>query len=100
MSASNLVRAMEQLQGLVINESQYDFRSLLVKVVLRDVVRPSAWLLIRPEMLTMPSKSQRDFRLVWPAAFPGEVKNVEMFVDADIYHSENFIKQSSSVTPF
>ncbi len=85
--------------GLVVNESQYDFRSLLVKVVLRDVVgKPLA--INSTEMLTMPSKGQRDFRLVWPTAFPGEVKNVEMFVDADIYHSENFIKQSSSVTPF
>ncbi len=85
--------------GLVINESQYDFRSLLVKVVLRDASgHPLA--INSTEMLTMPSKSQRDFRLVWPAAFPGEVKSAEMFVDADIYHSENFIRQSASVTPF
>ncbi len=85
--------------GLVVNESQYDFRSLLVKVVLRDVSgHPIA--INSTEMLTMPSGGQRDFRLIWPTAFPGEVKNVEMFVDADIYHSENFIRQSSSTTPF
>jgi len=35
----------------------------------------------------------RDFRLVWPSAFPGRVENIEMIVDADVYHSENFIKQ-------
>jgi len=85
--------------GLVVNESLYDFRSLLVKVVLRDASgKPLA--INSTEMLTMPSKEQRDFRLVWPMAFPGEVKNAEMFVDADIYHSENFMKQSSSTTPF
>ncbi|MBP6889296.1 MAG: hypothetical protein KBC83_02435 [Candidatus Moranbacteria bacterium] len=85
--------------GLVVNESPYDFRSLLVKVVLRDASgKPLA--INSTEMSTMPSKGQRDFRLVWPTIFPGEVKNVEMLVDADIYHSENFIKQSSSTTPF
>lgn len=85
--------------GLVMNESPFDFRSLLVKVVLRDSVgKPLA--INSTEMLTMPSKGQRDFRLVWPTAFPGEVKNVEMLVDVDIYHSENLIKQSSTVTPF
>ncbi|MBP7811606.1 MAG: hypothetical protein KA054_02055 [Candidatus Moranbacteria bacterium] len=85
--------------GLVINDSPYDFRSLLVKVVLRDASgRPLA--VNSTEMLTMPSEGQRDFRLVWPTAFPGEVRSFEMFVDADVYHSENFIEQSSSITPF
>ena len=70
-----------------------------MKVVLRDASgKPLA--INSTEMSTMPSKGQRDFRLVWPTIFPGEVKNVEMLVDADIYHSENFIKQSSSTTPF
>jgi len=85
--------------GLVVNDSPYDFRSLLVKVVLRDVSgRPLA--INSTEMLTMLSKEQRDFRLVWPTVFPGEVKSFEMFVDADVYHAGNFIKQSSSTTPF
>ncbi len=85
--------------GLVINDSPYDFRSLLVKVVLRDTAgKPLA--INSTEMLTMPSGGQRDFRLVWPAAFPGEVKEVEMLVDADMYHSENFIRQFSPTTPF
>lgn len=85
--------------GLVINESPYDFRSLAVKVVLRDALgKPVA--LNMTTMQTMKSKEQRDFRLVWPTAFPGEVTSYEMLVDADVYHTANFIKQSGSVTPF
>lgn len=85
--------------GLVINESPYDFRSLSVKVVLRDAARkPIA--INMTEMQTMKSKEQRDFRLVWPSVFPGEVSSYEMLVDADVYHTANFIKQGSSVTPF
>jgi len=45
------------------------------------------------EMNTVRSHENRDFRLVWPSAFPGAVENVEMVVDADVYHSENFIRQ-------
>lgn len=85
--------------GLVINESPYDFRSLSVKVVLRDAAgKPVA--LNMTTMQTMKSKEQRDFRLVWPSAFPGEAVSYEMLVDADVYHTANFIKQSGSVTPF
>ncbi len=85
--------------GLVVNESPYDFRSVTVKVVLRDVAgKPLA--INRSELYTFHSKEQRDFRLVFPTAFPGEVKSYEMLVDADIYHSENFIKQYAPTTPF
>lgn len=85
--------------GLVINESPYDFRSLFVKVILRDALgKPLA--INMTEMKTMKSKEQRDFRLVWPSAFPGSVASSEMLVDADVYHTENFIKQYSPTTSF
>jgi len=45
------------------------------------------------EMKTMYARENRDFRLIWPTAFPGKVENVEMVLDIDTYHSENFIKQ-------
>jgi hypothetical protein len=78
--------------GLVVNNSPYDFRSIIVKVILRDADnKPLAF--NTTEMRTVKSKEERDFRLVWPKAFPGEVKNVEMEVDADVYHSFNFVRQ-------
>jgi len=78
--------------GLLSNESSYDFRSLIVQIILRDSTgKPLA--LNSTEMNTVRSHENRDFRLVWPSAFPGAVENVEMVVDADVYHSENFIRQ-------
>lgn len=85
--------------GLVMNESPYDFRSILVKVVLRDASGKPIGVNMT-EMRTMRSKEQRDFRLVWPTAFPGEVVTSEMVVDADVYHTSNFIRQYSPTTPF
>lgn len=78
--------------GLVSNESPYDFRSIIVKVILRDAEdKPLAF--NTTEMRTVKSQEERDFRLVWPSAFPGTVEKVEMEVDADVYHSYNFVRQ-------
>lgn len=78
--------------GLLSNESPYDFRSIIVRVILRDASgKPLAF--NATEMRTVRSHEERDFRLVWPSAFPGTVEKVEMEVDADVYHSDNFIRQ-------
>jgi hypothetical protein len=78
--------------GLVANESPYDFRSLRVVVVLRDASgKPLA--ANQTELRTVTSGERRDFRLVWPEAFPGEVSQVDMLVDADAYHSDNFVRE-------
>ncbi len=78
--------------GLVSNESPYDFRSLTVKVILRDA-SGRALAINSTEMRTITSGEERDFRLVWPEAFPGDVVSVDMEVDADYYHADNFLKQ-------
>lgn len=78
--------------GLLSNESSYDFRSIIVRVILRDGDgKPLAF--NTTEMRTVRSREERDFRLVWPSAFPGTVEKVEMEVDADVYHSDNFMRQ-------
>lgn len=78
--------------GLLSNESPYDFRSIVVRVILRDANGlPLAF--NATEMRTVRSHEERDFRLVWPSAFPGTVEKVEMEVDADVYHSDNFMRQ-------
>lgn len=78
--------------GLVSNESAYDFRKLQVKVILRDKSgKPLAANMT--EMRTVASNEERDFRLVWPEAFPGVVEQVDMEADADFYNSDNFVRQ-------
>lgn len=78
--------------GLLSNESPYDFRAITVRVILRDASdKPLAFNMT--EMRTVKSHEERDFRLVWPSAFLGTVEKVEMEVDADVYHSDNFMHQ-------
>lgn len=81
-----------EARGLLRNDSSYDFRSIIVRVILRDNAgSPLAF--NATEIRTVLSSEERDFRLVWPSAFPGTVEKVEMEVDADVYHSDNFIRQ-------
>lgn len=78
--------------GLVTNDSPFDFRSLVVKVILRDAGGvPLA--VNQTEMRTVSSNERRDFRLVWPEFFPGTVAAMDVEVDADVYRSENFLKR-------
>jgi len=81
-----------EVYGLVSNESPYDFRTVMVNIILRDASgKPLA--VNRTTIDTFVSGQQRDFKLVWPLPFPGTVDKVDMEVDADVYHSENFVEQ-------
>lgn len=84
--------AFGEAYGLLSNESPYDFRSIRVKVVLRDA-DGRALAFNATEMRTVQASEERDFRLLWPTAFPGMVARVEMEAEADVYSSENFIRQ-------
>lgn len=76
--------------GTLRNDSPFDFRSVAVTVVLRDVSGvPVA--LNRTEMNTLLSGDVRDFMLRFPNAFPGEVATVDTEVDADFYREDSFI---------
>lgn len=78
--------------GILVNDSVFDFRSVLVKVILRDADGvPLAF--NQTEMNTFRTRESRDFRLRWPKAFPGEVAQIDVEPEADIYNEENFIRQ-------
>ncbi len=78
--------------GLVSNESPYDFRSVIVQVILRD--KDDIPLAINSTVMnTLRANENRDFRLTWPTFFPGTVEDIETVIDADVYHSDNFINQ-------
>ncbi len=78
--------------GVVKNESRFDFQSLRVKVILRDVAGKPIGANMT-EMRTVASGEVRDFTLIWPTSFPGTVDHVETEVEADVFHSDNFVKQ-------
>lgn len=81
-----------EAKGLLRNESPFDFNSVRINVVLRDAGgQPIAF--NKTEMNTINAGEQRDFRLLWPVSFPGEVQGVEMEAEADVFNSQNFIKK-------
>jgi len=78
--------------GLLRNESYFDFNSLEVDIVLRGKDgKPVA--LGRTEMRTIKSQEQRDFKFIWPYKFGNEVESVEVRAEADVFDSNNFIKE-------
>ena len=82
-----------QAVGTLVNQSNFDFQVIHVKVVLRDSAgKPLA--VNSTEMRTVIADERRDVGpLIFPSYFPGDVASVEMEPEADMYHSENFIKQ-------
>ncbi len=81
-----------QAYGLLRNESAFDFESVNVDVILRDSSGiPIA--LNSTEMRDIGSGDQRDFKLLWPSSFPGDVMQVEMEAETNVFDSQNFTKK-------
>lgn len=78
--------------GLVINESDYDFRVATIKVILRDGSgKPLA--INQTDRRTFLVGEQHSFRLTWPTPFGGEVSYVDVVADADVYRSDTFLRR-------
>lgn len=81
-----------QVDGTLSNESGFDFQVLRIRVILRDAdKKPIA--INETEMRTVIAGDRRDFRLIWPTYFSGEVNSVEAEPEADVYHSDNFVRK-------
>lgn len=82
-----------EAKGLLRNESSFDFSTIKINVVLRgEDGKPVAF--NKTEMNTIKAGEERDFRLLWPINFPGEVQGIpEMEAEANVFDSQNFIKQ-------
>ncbi len=84
--------------GTLINESIYDFRSIQIKVILRDAAGlPLA--VNQSEMQTVMVGRERDIRVVFPTAFSGVVSQVELEAETNLYDTENFLQQYDLVKP-
>ncbi len=78
--------------GTLVNESIYDFRKIQLKVVLRDATGvPVA--VNQSEMQTVSVGREQDIRIVFPQPFVGTVAQIDIEVEANIYDSENFLRQ-------
>ena len=85
--------------GLMVNESPFDFVNIKIKVILFDGNdKPIA--VNSTELQTVKAGERRDFRLVWPTAFPGEVMRMEAEPEANVYKADNFVKKYFPNTQF
>ncbi|EKE22226.1 MAG: hypothetical protein ACD_7C00019G0002 [uncultured bacterium] len=78
--------------GLLRNESNFDFNFIELVMILRDANgKPVA--LGKSEMRTIKSQEERDFKLIWPYKFSENVANVDIKAEANVFDSDNFIKE-------
>lgn len=76
----------------LVNDSVYDFRTVQLKVILRDA-KGNPLAANQSNMQTVTVGREQDIRIVFPEPFAGVVANVEVEAEADIYDSENFLKR-------
>ncbi|MFA7209805.1 MAG: hypothetical protein WC120_06060 [Parcubacteria group bacterium] len=79
--------------GLLKNESPYDFTLITLEIILKDI-NDKVIALNSTEMRTVKSGENRDFRSLWLNRFPGEVMDVEVQAEVDIFDEESFIKKN------
>lgn len=84
-----------QVSGLLKNESDYDWNDVIVSILLFD--RSGDLLATHgTSRQTFRSGEKWDFQLIFPERFSGDVYNVEMQAETNIYRNENFLKAQVS----
>lgn len=78
--------------GLIVNESNYDFRTVVIRIILRDAAGQPVGV-NQTDRRTFRVGEQHDFRLPWPNPLKGDVVKVDVDVDVDVYQSDAFIRQ-------
>lgn len=88
-----------EVRGLIRNESEFDFNAIDVDIIIRDLSgKPMA--VISSEMNTMAAQEERDFKIVWPYEVSGDVGEVEVKVETNVFDSLNFMKNFPATERF
>lgn len=80
-----------QVEGIIVNDSDYDFNKVDVSVVLFDAdnnVIGTA----KTNIQTLPSKDSRYYKVFWPTVFSGDVSRVDVEATTNIFDNSNFLK--------
>lgn len=81
-----------EVTGVLVNESAFDLRKVLIRAVLRDAGgKPVA--VHQTQMSTLTVNAREEFHLIWPKAFTGTVSQMEIEADSNMYNQENFLKR-------
>lgn len=78
--------------GLVKNESQFDFETIKIYIALK-AASGEIIALHSTQMSSVRSGENRDFKVSWPSRFPGDVQNMDVQADVNVFKSESFSKR-------
>jgi hypothetical protein len=80
-----------QLKGALINKSEVDHETIKVKLLLRD--ENNKLLAANYQIMnTVRAEEEREFVISFPRSFPGEVVNIEIIPETNIFDSDNYIR--------
>lgn len=78
--------------GLLKNESPFDFSSIKISIILKDSLDKIV-ALNSTILNTVKTGESRDFKAIWPSKFLGEVENMELQLEVNVFDSEAFAKR-------
>lgn len=81
--------------GTLINNSPYDFETILVKVLLRDS-NGKLLAINHQTMNTVRAREQRDYNMVFSHSFPGSVQNIEVEPEVNVFLSDNYVRMKGA----
>lgn len=77
--------------GSVVNQSSIDFEAIVVKVVLRS--KEGKLLATNSQVMnTVRAGERRDYSIIFPQEFPGEVEKVMVETETNVFDSNNYIQ--------
>ena len=85
--------------GLLKNESPLDFSSIKLDIILKDA-QGQVVALNSTVMNTVQAGENRDFRVTWPNRFTGEVANMWVQAQANIFAQDAFVKKNFNQAQF
>ena len=86
-----------EAKGLLKNESEFDFSTIDVGVILKDG-NGEVLALNTTSMNTVKSGENRDFSAFWPDKFSGDVEKVEVQAEVNVFKSDSFVKRYFPLT--
>ncbi|MFA6974181.1 MAG: FxLYD domain-containing protein [Parcubacteria group bacterium] len=85
--------------GLLKNESSLSFATIKVEIILKNA-QGEVVALNSTQMNTVQTGENRDFRVFWPNRFPGEVANMEVQSEVNVFASDAFVKKNFKPAKF
>lgn len=78
--------------GLLKNESPFDFSTIKINIILKDFAGKVV-ALNSTIINTVKTGESRDFKAIWLNKFSGEVENMELQAEVNVFNSESFAKR-------